>query len=79
MPGYYYTHVNLAMVYGQLGRAEEAQAEIDKLLALVPNFAANARGLLPWMGSGETLDPVIDGLRKAGLDIPDAAQGEGGD
>ena len=50
---------------------EEAKAEIDKLLELAPEFPEKARTLLPWMGSGEFLDQVIDGLRKAGLDIPD--------
>jgi adenylate cyclase len=77
MPGYYYTHVNLAMIYGQMGRMKEAKTELDKLLALVPDFPKNARALLPWMGSGDSLDKVIDGLRKAGLDIPDEATGPG--
>jgi adenylate cyclase len=71
IPGYYQTHVNFAMIYGQLGRTEEAKAEIDELLKLMPDFPRNARSLLPWMGSGKFLDSVIDGLRKAGLDIPD--------
>jgi Flp pilus assembly protein TadD len=71
MPGFYYTNVNFAMIYGQMGRTEDAKVEIDKLLALVPAFPKSARGLLPWMGSGEFLEDVIDGLRKAGLDIPD--------
>ena len=75
MPGIYYTHVNLAMIYGQMGRMEEAKAELDKLLALVPDFPKNARALLLWMGSGVFLDQVIDGLRKAGLNIPDKPAG----
>jgi adenylate cyclase len=71
IPGNYYTHVNLAMIYGQIGRMQEAKAELDKLLALVPDFPKKARASLPYMGTGDFLDQVIDGLRNAGLDIPD--------
>jgi len=50
------------MIYGQMARMEEAKAELDKLLALVPEFPTKARDSLPWMGSGAYLDHVIDGL-----------------
>ena len=65
------SEVTRAMIYGQMGRMKEAKAELEKLLALVPEFPEKARALLPRMGSGDFLDQVIDGLRKAGLDIPD--------
>ena len=73
MPGYHYPHVYLAAVYGQLGEQQRARAALRELQALVPNFGAVARE-----DFGKWLDPeltehLLDGLRKAGLEIPDEA------
>src|SRR5688572_25455256 len=73
MPGYHYPHVYLAAVYGQLGEQQRARAALKELQALVPNFGAVARE-----DFGKWLDPeltehLLEGLRKAGLEIPDEA------
>jgi non-specific serine/threonine protein kinase len=71
MPGLFYHHMLLAMVYGQLGELEAASKALERLLALRPDFALAARGELgKWMDP-ELITHAIDGLRKAGLDIAD--------
>lgn len=64
-------HVCLAASYGQLKNTEKASAEIAQLLALRPEFHKDATGYLQrFFGSSEGVDALLDGLRKAGLDIP---------
>jgi TolB-like protein/Flp pilus assembly protein TadD len=79
MPSYYYTHVALAQAHGQLGDREAAQRALRELLAQKPHFAeAVHEELGKWLGPGELLEHALDGLRKAGLDIPEpGAVGEG--
>ena len=64
-------HACLAASYGQLKNTEKASAEIAQLLALRPEFHKDAAGYLQrFFGSSEGVDALLDGLRKAGLDIP---------
>ncbi len=68
MPGYYWAHMELASIYGQLGRKEEARAALAKLLELNPGFAGKAREEIgKWFYSEELVEHFLDGLRKAGL------------
>ena len=61
----------IAAAYGQLGEREAARAALLQLLARKPDFAAAAREELgKWFGPGELLEHFLDGLRKAGLDVP---------
>ena len=58
-----------------LDRCEEAKIALDKLLEIKPDFTVDD-GLAAWSPlNPEALRPLfktwIDGLRKAGLDIPD--------
>ena len=70
-PGNFWNHAHLAQAYAQLGRKEDAAAEIKKLLAVYPDFAENARAQWKaWNWSDENTEMMLDGLRKAGLDIP---------
>ncbi len=70
MPQHFYTHSALAATYGQLGERKHAKEALRELLALKPNFAAEARDEHgKWYGRGEVLEQVVDGLRKAGLQI----------
>ena len=69
-PGYYHMHAAKAAALGQLGRREEAQLALNDLLALRPDFAAAARREYSKFFDAETLESALDGLRKAGLEIP---------
>jgi len=74
MPSYYYAHAAIAAAYGQLGKPEVAQGALRELLALKPDFAAVAReDYAKWFGPGELVERILDGLRKARLEIPEAA------
>jgi len=73
MPGFFLYHAAYAADFAQLGRMEEAQAEIEKLLNVYPDFGAHARAeWRKWSWNFEELiESYLDGLRKAGLEIPD--------
>ncbi|MCZ6556917.1 MAG: adenylate/guanylate cyclase domain-containing protein, partial [SAR324 cluster bacterium] len=70
IPGFFKTYELLAMSYGQLGMQEEAGQAAAQLLEGDPDYAENARRELGKYFWDETqLEHVLDGLRKAGLDI----------
>ena len=70
-PRLWMVHACYAAVHGQLGNAEDAAAALTELETQRPEFQKDARGHLKrCIGSSETVDPLLDGLRKAGLDIP---------
>lgn len=71
MPGYYWPHATLAAVYGQLGEKERARASLRELLALLPNFGAMVRSEYSKWNDVELVEHLVEGLRKAGLEIPD--------
>ena len=60
-----------AAVYGQLGRTKEAHEAIRKARELDPAVVAEPWGELSKdMHVEEWVEHLIDGLRKAGLDVP---------
>ena len=69
MPSYFHTHALRAAALGQLGRREDAQKALQDLLALRPDFADAARQEYAKWYSPELVEQLIDGLRKAGLEI----------
>jgi TolB-like protein/Tfp pilus assembly protein PilF len=69
MPNYYHTQAMRAAALGQLGRQEEARKALQSLLALRPDFAAAARQEYAKWYDAELIEQLIDGLRKAGLEI----------
>jgi Flp pilus assembly protein TadD len=72
MPGYHPNHMALAAIYGQLGRAEEARAAIENLLELFPGYEVRASEELgKWFRTPGMLAHIVEGLRKAGLEIPE--------
>ena len=74
LPGYFFTHLALAVAHAQLGEHEAAGKAVKELLALVPNFAVVARpGLAVWLDP-ELVEHYVDGLRKAGLEIDATSQ-----
>ena len=71
MPGYYWPHAMLAISYGQLGEKERARAALRELHALIPDFGAIAREEFDKWYDAELTEHLLDGLRKAGLEIPE--------
>jgi serine/threonine protein kinase len=69
MPGFWRTNVAFAAVYGQLGEVDAARKAVRELLALKPDFAVMAREELEKWWRPELVEQLIDGLRKAGLEI----------
>ncbi|HSF18899.1 MAG TPA: protein kinase [Vicinamibacteria bacterium] len=70
MPGQYYSLALFAAVYGQLGDREAAGKARRELLALKPDFAGIARDQFGKWYLPELVEKLIDGLHKAGLEIP---------
>jgi adenylate cyclase len=71
VPGVIYNHIALAMAYARLGRTDEADAEVDQILAIDPAYGDHViadlqkRNVHP-----DLIRAVVDGLRKAGLTVP---------
>ena len=70
MPGFHATHHVLAAAYAQLGELDAADQALRELLAVSPNFAVFAREEFGKWLEPEVVEHVVDGLRKAGLEIP---------
>ena len=70
MPGNFFGYALNAAVYGQVGDREEAAKALRDLLALRPDFAAIARDQFEKWYLPDLAEQLIDGLRKAGLDVP---------
>jgi len=73
LPDVTWTHLFLAISYGQLGRGEEARAAVAKLIELDSTFPGRIRE--EWAKFNrppEAVEHIIEGLRKAGLTIPTA-------
>ena len=72
MPGYYWYHGLLAASYAQLDRMDESRDAIARVLELYPDFAKDAYvDTRKFIKDEEHTQHIIQGLRKAGLDIPD--------
>jgi TolB-like protein len=69
LPGHIGAHMALAAAYGQLGERDAAEKSVRDLLKLRPDFASIARGLLRQWWTPEYVEQLIDGWRKAGLEI----------
>ena len=63
-------HVATAAAYGQLGQRDAAGKALRELLKLRPDFATTVRNDLEKWWDSEYTERLIDGLRKAGLDVP---------
>ena len=70
MPGYFYAHAFTGAVYGQLALREPAQKALQELLAIRPDFAVAARQEFEKLYDPELVEHLIDGLSKAGLQVP---------
>lgn len=75
VPLLFSSHMMLAMCYGQLGRDAEGRTACDRLLELAPDITERVRDTLAaWNLADDIIDHAVDGLRKAGLTIPDRAE-----
>ena len=74
LPGYFGTQALLAAEYAQLGDAEEASKALRELIKLRPNVASTIRrDVAKWFDPDHEAH-LLDGLRKAGLEIPEKAK-----
>ncbi len=71
MPGFFHAHALRAAALGQLGQREAGQQAVQELLAVRPDFATTVRRDYGIWWDAETVDHLIEGLRKAGLEIAD--------
>ena len=70
VPGAFWPYLVMASACGHLGRRAEAAAAVRDLLALDPEFAAHARSKVdPWHFASGLMEPILEGLRKAGLEV----------
>jgi len=69
MPGFWRTNFALAIAYGQLGEREAAGRAVRDLLTVRPDFAIAAREELGKWWDAKFVEHLIDGLRKAGLEV----------
>jgi TolB-like protein len=69
MPGFWRTPFALAAAYGQLGERDAAGNAVRELLAIRPDFSVVAREELRKWWDAELIEHLIEGLRKAGLEI----------
>jgi len=72
LPELFWMHAKTATAYGHLGRTEDGRIAVEKLLELYPDFSEKARAELEsiYWPNPEYIDRYIDGLRKAGLEVP---------
>jgi TolB-like protein len=70
-PGHFFMQALLTALYGQLGEREAAEKKLRKLLSLKPDFALIGRNEFGKWYLPELVEHLIDGLRKAGLEIAD--------
>jgi TolB-like protein len=73
MPGFFLTYVMRAAAYGQLGQHQDAHKALKELLVLRPDFARAARDEFAKWYAPEQVEQLIDGLRKAGLQVANQA------
>ncbi|HET6520672.1 MAG TPA: hypothetical protein VFG47_12770 [Geminicoccaceae bacterium] len=73
-PDFHLAHAVEAMIYGQLGWRGEARAAARRFMELYPTFIANIDAELRKRNLGPSDQAHIrDGLRKAGVPIPESA------
>jgi tetratricopeptide (TPR) repeat protein len=71
MPGFFHAHALRAAALGQLVQREAGQQAVQEL-AVRPDFATTARRDYGKWWDAKTVDHLVEGLREAGLEIPDA-------
>jgi TolB-like protein len=76
LPDFFWTPLSFAIIYGQLGRLDEARAALAEALAQQPDFAERPRHYIgAYVFPEDVIEQMMDGLRKAGLSDPQLSQG----
>jgi adenylate cyclase len=74
---WFWSHAIVGSILAHLGRMDEARAAIGRTLAMEPNFVElfwpGQRMFFPFSSANVWVHGIRDGLRKAGLAIPDEA------
>ena len=66
-PDYIFPHLTLAAAFAEMGKMEEARAEVREVMRIRPNYNVKlVPKSFPWKDQGE-LDRLADSLRKAGM------------
>jgi serine/threonine-protein kinase len=68
-PDNFYQHAVLAMCYAQLGETDAAHKSLQDMLAIKPDYGQVARQLHGKWIQPDLVEQLMDGLRKAGLEI----------
>ncbi len=71
LPGHWPSHAAIAAACGQLGQRDAAARAVRDLLKLRPDFAARVRKDIEKWWEPEYVERLINGWRKAGLDVPE--------
>ncbi len=71
LPGHWFMHAAMGAAYGQLGERAAASKALQDLLKIRPDFAATVRMNIEKWWEPDFVEHLIDGWRKAGLEIPD--------
>jgi TolB-like protein/Tfp pilus assembly protein PilF len=79
LPGHWGMHAGIAAAHGQLGELEAASNAIRDLLKLRPDYGATVHNTLAKWFDPELCEQLLDGLRKAGLEIGDEGTESQGD
>ncbi len=69
MPAFWRTQFALATAHAQLGEHDAASNAVRELLTIRPDFPVVARNELRKWWDAELIEHLVDGLRKAGLEI----------
>lgn len=75
LPGHWGMHAGIAAAAGQLGDHETSAKAVRDLLKLRPDYAATVHNTLAKWFDPALCEQLIDGLRKAGLEIVDEEAG----
>ena len=81
MPGFFWYHIAHAVALAQNGRLAEAASEVEDLLKAYPGFTLQTLRdeLRIWNFRDEHIEPLVDGLRMAGLSEAPSGETPAGD
>lgn len=72
LPEFYWAYALQAAIYGKLERQDEGDAAVARLLEVNPQFTDVVwQELRSWFYEEELIHDLVDGMRRAGLDISD--------